>query len=109
MRSFVSGVPFVILALLMGGIVLGVARFASRDRKHFSRHVIVCVMLALVSLPMGAILTLALLPFWRWLEASYAIESVGHSGPAEWCYLTGTLVCLLMLCSAYGASLVGQR
>jgi hypothetical protein len=42
----------------------------------------------LISAPAGIVLTLLLLPFWSWLEASYAVESVGHSGPAEWCYMT---------------------
>ena len=42
----------------------------------------------LISAPVGILLTLLLLPFWSWLETSYAVESVGHSGPAEWCYVT---------------------
>ena len=39
-----------------------------------------------VCLPVAAVLTLVLLPLWSWLEATYGIESVGHSGPADWCY-----------------------
>ena len=45
--------------------------------------------------PSGAVLTLAaalavtllLYPVWSWLERTTGIESVGHSGPAGWCYL----------------------
>jgi ABC-type dipeptide/oligopeptide/nickel transport system permease component len=40
---------------------------------------------AIVSLPIGVILTIILLPLWSWLEATTGVESVGHSGPAYWC------------------------
>ena len=33
---------------------------------------------ALVSVPVGFMLTLFLVPFWAWLEATTGIESVGH-------------------------------
>ena len=36
--------------------------------------------------------TIFLLPFWSWFEATTGIESVGHSGPAEWCYVAVFLV-----------------
>ncbi|HMA06992.1 MAG TPA: hypothetical protein VKP68_03990, partial [Ramlibacter sp.] len=44
--------------------------------------------IVLVSVPLSAVVTLLLFPFWSWLEASTGIESVGHSGPADWCYLS---------------------
>jgi hypothetical protein len=50
------------------------------------RFVIALVALA-IALPVSAVLTWMLLPFWDWMEASFGIESVGHSGPADWCYL----------------------
>ena len=31
--------------------------------------------------------TLLLLPLWSSLERSAGVEAVGHSGPAEWCYV----------------------
>lgn len=40
----------------------------------------------LIAMPLSIVLTILLFPFWSWLEASTGIESVGHSGPAEWCY-----------------------
>ena len=30
--------------------------------------------------------TILLVPLWRWIEADYGIEAIGHSGPAEWCF-----------------------
>ena len=46
-------------------------------------------LLALIALvlPLSAVVTILLLPFWSWLEASSGVEAVGHSGPAVWCYL----------------------
>jgi hypothetical protein len=49
----------------------------------FVPHILVLV----ISAPASIILSISLLPFWRWLEASTGIESVGHSGPSSWCYL----------------------
>ena len=70
------------------------------------RTVIVAVSLVLVAVPVSVVVTLMLIPFWRWLEARTALESIGHSGPAEWCYL-GVFVLiagsfLLVLCILYG-------
>ena len=41
----------------------------------------------LIAIPVAVVATILLLPLWRWVEASSGIESIGHSGPAEWCYL----------------------
>ena len=41
----------------------------------------------LIAVPGTVVATLLLFPFWSWLEASTGLESVGHSGPAEWCYV----------------------
>jgi hypothetical protein len=38
--------------------------------------------------PLSIVATILLFPFWSWLEASTGFESVGHSGPAVWCYAT---------------------
>ena len=41
-----------------------------------------------VAAPLSIVITILLFPLWSWIEASTGIESVGHSGPAEWCYAT---------------------
>ena len=56
--------------------------------------------IVLVAIPLSIVITILLLPLWRSLEASAGIESVGHSGPAEWCYVAVFLVLVT------GASLV---
>jgi hypothetical protein len=43
--------------------------------------------IALLSIPVAFIATLLLVPLWSWFEAISSIESLGHSGPAGWCYL----------------------
>jgi len=55
-------------------------------RKTALRHVAAAFGIAVVCLPAAFILTFLLLPLWSWIEATYKIESVGHSGPADWCF-----------------------
>jgi hypothetical protein len=65
------------------------------------RHVAAAFAILLGSAPASILLTLLLLPFWRWLEQSQGIESVGHSGPAEWCYAAVFVACVVLLGSLY--------
>ena len=51
----------------------------------------------LVCLPLSLIVTFIAMPLWTWLESSYSIESVGHSGPAEWCYVVVYMVLNLLV------------
>mgnify|MGYP003350290611 CR=1 FL=1 len=52
----------------------------------------------LACLPIAFFVTILLLPLWSWVEATYGIESVGHSGPADWCFaVTYVLVFLAAL------------
>jgi uncharacterized BrkB/YihY/UPF0761 family membrane protein len=53
--------------------------------------------IVLISAPLSIVITILLFPLWSWIEESTGIESVGHSGPAEWCYAT---VYLLLATSA---------
>ena len=48
------------------------------------------------SLPLGVLLTLLLLPLWRWLEDTVGIEAIGHSGPAAWCYGAAITACVVL-------------
>jgi len=49
-------------------------------------------------IPLGVVVTWLLLPLWRWLEATLHVEAIGHSGPAEWCYVvTMTVTSLIVL------------
>jgi len=47
-------------------------------------------------------------PFWKWLERTTGLEAVGHSGPAEWCYLATFLVWVVAGAVLYAVRL-GRR
>jgi hypothetical protein len=51
------------------------------------RTALVGVGIAVVNLPVAGIATFLAMPFWRWFEETTAIESIGHSGPADWCFV----------------------
>lgn len=57
--------------------------------------------IAVIAVPLSIVTTILLFPFWSWLEAASGIESVGHSGPAEWCYAT-----VFLTLAGSGAALV---
>ncbi|MBW8769611.1 MAG: hypothetical protein JF589_07655 [Gemmatimonadetes bacterium] len=50
----------------------------------------------LIGMPITFAATIALLPLWSMIERRYGIESVGHSGPADWCFwaVFGVYLCL---------------
>ena len=52
-------------------------------------------------LPAAFILTILLLPLWSWIEATYKIESVGHSGPADWCFWAVYALLAALVLSVY--------
>lgn len=62
--------------------------------------------LVAVALPVSIVATFLLSPFWSWLEASTGIEAIGHSGPADWCYL---VVLLLIVGVAVLAMVIRRR
>jgi len=39
-----------------------------------------------VCMPIAFLITMLLIPLWSWIEATYGIESIGHSGPSDWCF-----------------------
>jgi hypothetical protein len=56
-------------------------------------------------LPVSFVATIVLFPLWGWVERHLAVVSVGHSGPAEWCYLATYLACI----AACGAAAILWR
>lgn len=51
-----------------------------------ARALLSLLLVLAIAIPLGIVVALLLVPFWSWFEASPGIESIGHSGPAEWCY-----------------------
>ena len=58
------------------------------------RAIGVALAICLIAAPIAFAVTIGLLPFWSWIESKFAIESIGHSGPAAWCYLVSYIVIL---------------
>jgi hypothetical protein len=54
------------------------------------------VVRAVLAFPVAVIVTLLLTPAWRWLERVSAVESIGHSGPAAWCFVVIYLAILAL-------------
>lgn len=52
------------------------------------RHLAICLGWIVACLPLTFVVTFLLMPLWSWIEATKGIESVGHSGPADWCFET---------------------
>lgn len=71
--------------------------------KKAVRVIVLCALALAVCIPLSIVLTLVLLPVWSWIEATFGVESVGHSGPAAWCYwsiygvLSSAAVAILLL------------
>ena len=65
--------------------------------KKTMRTMLLSVIALVVTAPLSIIVTVVLFPFWSWLESSSGIESVGHSGPAGWCYLSIFVALLTVL------------
>lgn len=96
-------VPIILVAttiLLVAG--LGVSSWAlRRQSRPIVRRAIAGLAILLVSVPGSIVLTLLLLPLWRWIEETLGIESIGHSGPADWCFEAVFVVCVIAFGSLY--------
>ena len=54
--------------------------------RHIIKYLLLAALLLLVLMPVAIVVTILLYPLWSWIEASSGVESVGHSGPADWCF-----------------------
>ena len=53
----------------------------------FTKRLAAAALVLVPALPIALIGTFVLTPLWSWIEARYGIESVGASGPANWCFV----------------------
>lgn len=54
-----------------------------------------------LDLPVTFVLTMMLVPLWSAIERRSGIESMGHSGPAPWCYWVVLAVVVAVSLGAY--------
>ena len=59
------------------------------------KTVLVLIFGGVIAAPIAVVATFLMSPFWNWLETETGIESMGHSGPADWCFLVIYLLLLL--------------
>jgi hypothetical protein len=52
------------------------------------RRLVIFVVVMLLTVPLAILTTLMAMPFFAWVEARFGVAAVGHSGPAEWCYVS---------------------
>jgi phosphotransferase system glucose/maltose/N-acetylglucosamine-specific IIC component len=53
---------------------------------RYLRLALITLAVLIVCLPIAFLITILLSPLWSWIEATYGIESIGHSGPSDWCF-----------------------
>ena len=73
------------------------------------RKIIWIIITILISSLLSVVVTIYLTPFWRWIEASTGIESIGHSGPAEWCYIFMFVLFISIFIVAFSVNRRGKK
>ncbi len=73
---------------------------ANQIKKYLRVFAFICGLLV-AFLPVAFIVTFLLSPLWSWIEATYGIESIGHSGPSDWCFELVYGVLILGACSLW--------
>src|SRR2546428_14112017 len=69
-------------------------RPASSVIRRWVRYIVGVIGILVFCVPVSAVITLFLLPLWSWIENRWNIESVGHSGPADWCFMVVYGLCV---------------
>ena len=64
--------------------------------KLSSRSLLGILAVLVIAMPLTLIVTFLLYPLWSWLDVIAGIESLGHSGPANWCYESVYLVLVIV-------------
>jgi hypothetical protein len=96
-------VPLLVAALAVAVLLaaFGALIIKSSSKNRTRAHIAAGVTIIVISIPLAFWLTIMLLPLWGWVEATYGIESLGHSGPADWCFSVVFLIVISMLTGLY--------
>jgi hypothetical protein len=64
--------------------------------RHVWHRLGATLVIVVIGIPVTFAATFALMPVWSTIEAKYGIESVGHSGPSDWCFglVFGVYLCV---------------
>ena len=63
--------------------------------RRVGRAVLLLVGIVVLSMPVAFVVTIMLMPLWSAIERRWGIESVGHSGPADWCFWLVFATCIM--------------
>jgi hypothetical protein len=97
---------FIAFGTGLSASIWGFKRLRKIKMKRLLSTVISLLIIIIIAVPLSIVVTIVLSPFWSWLETSTGIESLGHSGPAEWCYLATFLLLSTAITSVF---LIYQR
>ena len=67
------------------------------DMRRVVRGIVLLAGIVVLSIPLTIVVTIMLLPLWAAIERRWGIESIGHSGPADWCFWAVFAICIIML------------
>ena len=65
------------------------------NRRGALKHALIVTASAALAFISGFILAIVTSPFWGWFEEKTGIESLGHSGPADWVFEFIFALCFL--------------
>ena len=92
----------IVVTVILIAVPLGlVYAFRPRQPRSLVTHALRILAIVVASIPLGTITAFLLFPFWGWFEARTGIESLGHSGPADWCFEATMGVWLAVLLAFY--------
>lgn len=71
--------------------------------KKAGKHVLILAASVALGMIAGFIVAVLTAPFWGWFEKTSGIESLGHSGPADWVFefLVGSCTVLFFVVLEY--------
>jgi ABC-type antimicrobial peptide transport system permease subunit len=61
--------------------------------RTLAKHALIIVFSVLLGFPIGFLGAFFTSPAWDWFERATGIESLGHSGPADWVFTLMILIC----------------
>ena len=65
--------------------------------RRVGRVILLLAGIVVLGMPLSFVVTILLLPLWASIERRWGIESIGHSGPAEWCFWVVFAMCIMTL------------
>jgi len=63
----------------------------------------------LAVIPISILITILLSPFWSRFEKVTGVESFGHSGPANWCFVVIFLIIISILIAIFSNRQWGRK